>query len=92
MLSGSVANENLCVFSSLIYFPSLSLIVHLHHSPSLPILPFFFPLLTLAYGKERLSWINSLLLKKISYLGIYLALKLPVKIHLRRQPKAFWGL
>lgn len=47
MLSGSVANENLCVFSSLIYFPSLSLIVHLHHSPSLPILPFFFPLLLL---------------------------------------------
>lgn len=47
MLSGSVANENLCVFSSLVYFPSLSLIVHLHHSPSLPILPFFFPLLLL---------------------------------------------
>ena len=46
MLSGSVANENLCVFSSLVY-PSLSLVVHLHHSPSLPILPFFFPLLLL---------------------------------------------
>lgn len=42
MLSGSVANENVCVFSSLVYLPSLSLTVHLHHSPLPSILPFFF--------------------------------------------------
>ena len=47
MLSGSVANENVCVFSSPVYFPSLSLTVHLHHSPFPSILPFIFSPLVL---------------------------------------------